>query len=160
MEKYRLKIKKVSEAKADIGLLKAEGKRVVFTNGCFDILHPGHTRYLSAARELGDFLIVAVNSDRSVKAIKGSGRPFLSQDDRAELLASLGSVDSVVVFDEVDPLKLIQELMPDILVKGGDWKEEDIIGADVVRDAGGEVRRIPFLSGYSSTGIIKKITNF
>ena len=143
--------------KEEIGRLKSEGKRIVFTNGCFDILHPGHTRYLCAARELGDYLIVAVNSDNSVRAIKGEGRPILSQEVRTELLAALSCVDGVVIFDEDNPLKVIQYLMPDILVKGGDWAEEEIIGADVVRKAGGEVRRIPFISGFSTTHLIKKI---
>jgi len=157
MEEYRSKIKTPSEMKEEIGRLKSEGKRIVFTNGCFDILHPGHTRYLCAARELGDYLIVAVNSDNSVRAIKGEGRPILSQEVRAELLAALSCVDGVVIFDEDNPLKVIQYLMPDILVKGGDWAEEEIIGADVVRKAGGEVRRIPFISGFSTTHLIEKI---
>lgn len=157
MEKYRLKIKTLSGLKEEIDPLKAEGKKIVFTNGCFDILHPGHTRYLSAARDLGDYLVVAVNSDRSVKVIKGEGRPILSQEERAELLAALGCVDGVYIFDEDDPLKVIQFLMPDILVKGGDWSEDEIIGADVVKRAGGEVRRIQFVSGFSTTEVIKKI---
>ena len=159
MEDYRSKIKSHKEAKKEVARLKLEGKRVVFTNGCFDILHPGHTRYLCAARALGDYLIVAVNSDRSVRAIKGEGRPILSQDARIELLAALGCVDGVVVFDEENPLKVIQFLMPHILVKGGDWKEEEIIGADVVKKAGGEVVRIPYIMGFSSTDIIKKVRN-
>ncbi|MDP6180348.1 MAG: D-glycero-beta-D-manno-heptose 1-phosphate adenylyltransferase [Desulfatiglandales bacterium] len=157
MKKYRLKIKTLSKLKEEIYPLKAEGKKIVFTNGCFDILHPGHTRYLSAARDLGDYLVVAVNSDRSVKVIKGEGRPILSQDQRAELLAALGCVDGVNIFDEDNPLKVIQCLMPDILVKGGDWPEDEIIGADVVKRAGGEVRQIPFVSGFSTTEVIKKI---
>ena len=157
MEDYRSKIKSLDQAKQEIDRLKSEGKRVVFTNGCFDILHPGHTRYLYAARALGDYLVVAVNTDQSVRAIKGEGRPILSQDDRTELLASLGCVDGVVIFDEENPLRVIQYLVPHILVKGGDWKEEEIIGADVVRKAGGEVRRIPYISGFSTTDLIKKI---
>jgi D-beta-D-heptose 7-phosphate kinase/D-beta-D-heptose 1-phosphate adenosyltransferase len=159
MEDYRSKIKGLEEAKKEIDRLKSQGKRIVFTNGCFDILHPGHTRYLYAARELGDYLVVAVNSDRSVKAIKGKGRPILSQDARIELLAALSFVDAVVLFDEDNPLKLIQHLVPHVLVKGGDWAEEEIIGADVVKKVGGEVRRIPFISGFSSTDLIKKIGN-
>ncbi len=157
MEKYRLKIKKLPELKREIDHLKSKGKRIVFTNGCFDILHPGHTRYLCSARELGDYLVVAVNSDKSVKAIKGEGRPILSQEARADLLAALSFVDGVVIFDEDNPLKVIQYLSPDILVKGEDWAEGDIIGADVVKEAGGEVKRIPFISGFSTTDIIKKI---
>ncbi len=157
MEQYRLKIKALLEIKEEIDRLRAEGKKIVFTNGCFDILHPGHARYLYAARELGDYLVVAVNSDSSIRAIKGDKRPVLSQDERTELLAALGCVDGVVIFDEQDPLKVIEYLMPDILVKGGDWKEEDIIGADAVKNAGGEVRRVPFVSGFSTTNIIQKI---
>jgi len=157
MEKYRLKIKILPEIKEEIDRLRAKGKKIVFTNGCFDILHPGHARYLYAARELGDYLVVAVNSDSSIRAIKGDKRPVLPQDERTELLAALGCVDGVVIFDEQDPLKVIEYLMPDILVKGGDWKEEDIIGADAVKNAGGEVRRLPFVSGFSTTNIIQKI---
>ena len=160
MEKYRLKIKKLPELKREIDHLKSKGKRIVFTNGCFDILHPGHTRYLCSARELGDYLVVAVNSDKSVKDIKGEGRPILSQEARADLLAALSFVDGVVIFDEDNPLKVIQYLSPDILVKGEDWAEGDIIGADVVKEAGGEVKRIPFISGFSTTEIIKKIREY
>lgn len=157
MEDYRSKIKSLEQVKKEIDRLKSEGKRVVFTNGCFDILHPGHTRYLHAARTLGDYLVVAVNADQSVRAIKGEGRPFLSQDARTELLASLSCVDGVVIFDEENPLMVIQYLVPHVLVKGGDWKEDEIIGADVVQKAGGEVRRIPYISGFSTTDLIKKI---
>ena len=157
MESYRVKIKTMEEIKDACAGIRASGGKVVFTNGCFDILHPGHTRYLYAARELGDYLIVAVNSDRSVKSIKNPGRPILDEQTRAELLASLGCVDSVFVFDEDNPLKVIQYLMPNILVKGGDWSEEEIVGADVVKAAGGEVKRIPFVTGFSTTGIIERI---
>ena len=157
MEKYRLKIKKIQALKEEIDRLKSQGKRTVFTNGCFDILHPGHTRYLYAARELGDYLVVALNSDRSVTAIKGRGRPILPEEARADLLAALNCVDGVVIFDEDNPFRVIQDLLPDILVKGGDWSEEDIIGADVVKKAGGEVKRIPYISGFSTTDIIKRI---
>ncbi len=157
MEKYRLKVKNLSDLKREIDQLKSEGKQIVFTNGCFDILHPGHTRYLYSARQLGDYLVVAVNSDRSVKAIKGEGRPILSQEARADLLAAFSFVDGVMIFDEDNPLKVIQYLSPDILVKGGDWAEGDIIGADVVKEAGGDVKRIPFISEFSTTDIIKKI---
>lgn len=157
MEKYRLKIKELPQAKEELDQLKYQNKKIVFTNGCFDILHIGHARYLNAARELGDFLIVAVNSDRSVKSIKGQDRPIMNQDERTEMLAALQSVDMVVIFEEDNPLKVIEYLMPHILVKGGDWKEEDIIGGDVVKAAGGEVKRIPFVSGSSTSGILKKI---
>jgi D-beta-D-heptose 7-phosphate kinase/D-beta-D-heptose 1-phosphate adenosyltransferase len=157
MENYRLKIKTLPEAKKEIEALKGEGRRIVFTNGVFDLLHPGHTRYLSAARELGDYLIVAVNSDKSVKAIKGLQRPILGQDERMELVAALSAVDAVVLFHEDNPLKVIEYLMPQVLVKGGDWSEDKIIGADAVKKAGGKVKRIPFASGYSSSTIIEKI---
>lgn len=157
METYRLKIKGFKEMKKEVDRLKAKGKKIVFTNGCFDLIHPGHTRYLSAARGLGDCLIVAVNSDRSVKAIKAEGRPVMPQEARAEVLAALGCVDGVVIFEEKDPLNVIRHLMPDVLVKGGDWQEEEIIGADVVKGAGGEVRRIPFVTGHSTTEIIRRI---
>lgn len=157
MEDYRSKIKSLEKAKKEIDRLKSERKRVVFTNGCFDILHPGHTRYLHAARQLGDHLVVAVNSDKSVRAIKGEGRPILSQDARMELLAALSFVDSVVIFEEDNPLKVIRYLTPNILVKGGDWKEEEIIGAHVVKNKGGEVVRIPYISGFSTTEILKKV---
>jgi rfaE bifunctional protein nucleotidyltransferase chain/domain len=159
MEDYRSKIMSREEAKKEIDRLNAKGKRVVFTNGCFDILHPGHTRYLYTARALGDFLVVAVNSDQSVRTIKGQGRPIFSQDARTELLAALSCVNSVIVFDEENPLIVIQYLMPHILVKGGDWKEEEIIGADVVKKAGGKVVRLPYIDGFSTTDLIKKIRN-
>jgi rfaE bifunctional protein nucleotidyltransferase chain/domain len=157
MEKYRLKIRELPDAKKKVERLRSKNKKIVFTNGCFDILHIGHARYLYAAREMGDFLIVAMNSDRSVKAIKGPDRPIMNQSERSEMLASLECVDMVVIFDEDNPMEVIRYLMPDILIKGGDWKEEDIIGADVVRAAGGQIRSIPYINGYSTSGIIKKI---
>jgi len=157
MEEYRKKIKKLPDLKREIDALKAQAKRIVFTNGCFDLLHPGHTRYLYAARQLGDYLVVAVNTDLSVKAIKGADRPIQSQDERAELVAALSFVDAVVLFDEDNPLTLLQQLVPDVLVKGGDWTEDRIIGADVVRKAGGVVKSLPFVTGYSTSGIIEKI---
>ena len=159
MEGYRLKIKNPADLKVEIASLKSRGKKIVFTNGCFDILHRGHTRYLTAARALGDYLVVAVNSDRSVRAIKGPERPITPEGERAELLAALESVSGVIIFDEDDPYKVIQYLVPDILVKGGDWPEEEIIGADVVKGAGGAVRRIPFVEGHSTTDIVMKIKN-
>jgi D-beta-D-heptose 7-phosphate kinase/D-beta-D-heptose 1-phosphate adenosyltransferase len=157
MERYRLNIKDLQEIKEEIEKLKAKGQKIVFTNGCFDILHPGHTRYLSSARALGDYLVVAVNSDRSVRAIKGEGRPIIPQAERAELVAAMSFVDGVIIFDEDNPLRVIESLMPDVLVKGGDWKEEDVIGADVVKKAGGEVKRISFVNGFSSSDLIEKI---
>jgi len=157
MEEYRKKVKDLFSVKKEIEALKVQGKRIVFTNGCFDLLHPGHTRYLYAARQLGDYLVVAVNTDRSVKAIKGEHRPIQSQDERAELLATLSFVDAVILFDEDNPLKLIQDLVPDVLVKGGNWTEDKIIGADVVKKAGGVVKSLPFVIGYSTTALIEKI---
>ena len=157
MEEYRKKIRALSSLKKESEELKAQGKRIVFTNGCFDLLHPGHMRYLYAARQMGDYLVVAVNTDRSVKIIKGANRPIQSQDERAELLAALSFVDAVVLFDEDNPLKVIQRLVPNVLVKGGDWTEDKIIGADVVRKAGGVVKSLPFVSGYSTSAIIEKI---
>lgn len=128
--------------------------RIVFTNGCFDILHRGHIYYLSKAREKGDLLIVGLNSDDSVKRLKGTGRPVTDQQSRAEILAALECVDYVIIFEEDTPVQLIKELLPDILVKGGDYKIEDIVGYDEVTSAGGHVETIPFLEGYSSTQLI------
>lgn len=157
MEHYRAKIRPLDALQGEVERLRASGRRVVFTNGCFDLLHPGHARYLCAARALGDYLVVGVNSDRSVRAIKGSGRPVVPEDDRAEMLAALDFVDAVVLFDEDDPLQVIQTLRPDVLVKGGDWREQDIVGGDVVRSAGGEVRRIALVPGRSTSAIIERI---
>lgn len=159
MKDYRSKVKGIADAGKEIKGLKSLGKKIVFTNGCFDILHVGHVRYLHEARGLGDHLIVAVNSDRSVRAIKGHERPIMGQDERAEILAALGCVDTVIIFDEETPLKAIECLMPDVLVKGGDWKPNEIVGGDVVLAAGGEVRSISFVEGASTTGIIKKISD-
>jgi D-beta-D-heptose 7-phosphate kinase/D-beta-D-heptose 1-phosphate adenosyltransferase len=157
MTDYRKKIMTLDQLQGECKRLKKDARRIVFTNGCFDILHPGHTRYLYSARALGDYLIVAVNSDRSVRSIKGEGRPVTPEQERVELLAALGCVDGVVIFDEEDPLEVITLLVPHILVKGGDWAEDEIIGADVVKNAGGEVIRIPFEKGYSTTDIVEKI---
>lgn len=157
MEHYRSKIRHLEVLQDELARYQREGRRVVFTNGCFDLLHPGHTRYLCAARSLGDYLVVAVNSDRSVRSIKGAGRPIMPEEARAEVLAALDFVDAVVLFDEDDPLGTIQALVPDVLVKGADWAEEEIVGADVVKAAGGEVRRIEVIPGYSTTGIIDRI---
>jgi D-beta-D-heptose 7-phosphate kinase/D-beta-D-heptose 1-phosphate adenosyltransferase len=140
-----------------IGNLKREGKRVVFTNGCFDILHVGHIRYLTRARKMGDLLIVGLNTDRSVRTIKGPRRPIVPQEERAEVLAALEIVDYIVLFDEPDPLRLITALKPHILVKGADWSKGEIIGRDLVEKAGGTVARIPLVPGSSSTNIIQKI---
>jgi D-beta-D-heptose 7-phosphate kinase/D-beta-D-heptose 1-phosphate adenosyltransferase len=157
MEAYRLKIKSLEETLEECTWLRASDKKIVFTNGCFDILHPGHTRYLFAARELGDHLVVAVNSDRSVRALKGPGRPIFNEQQRAELVSALGCVDTVLIFDEDNPLRVIEQLLPDILVKGGDWTEKTIIGAEVVKRSGGSVKAIPYIEGFSTTKIIEKI---
>jgi rfaE bifunctional protein nucleotidyltransferase chain/domain len=132
--------------------IKNNGGKIVFTNGCFDIIHIGHTRYLKEAKDLGDVLIVGLNSDRSVSAIK-TGRPVNPQDQRAEVLASLEMVDYVVLFDEETPYELIKLIRPDVLVKGGDWKKEDIVGFDIAK----ETLSLPYIKGISTTGIIEKI---
>ncbi len=138
--------------------LRASGRRIVFTNGCFDLLHPGHVRYLAAARQLGDVLVVGLNSDASVRRLgKADDRPFVAQDDRAEVLAALAVVDFVTLFEEDTPLELIRLLAPDILVKGGDWRPEQIIGAEFVRQRGGEVHSLPFAPGYSTTELVQRI---
>ena len=137
--------------------LRREGKRVVFTNGCFDLLHPGHVRYLREARSLGDLLVVALNSDASVRVLKGEGRPILNQDERAEVMAALEVVDYVTIFDEETPRDLIARLLPDVLVKGGDWAIESIVGREEVEAAGGRVLSLPYLQGSSTSEIIERI---
>jgi D-beta-D-heptose 7-phosphate kinase/D-beta-D-heptose 1-phosphate adenosyltransferase len=133
------------------------GQRVVFTNGCFDIIHVGHLRYLTAARSEGDMLVVGLNSDASVSAIKSENRPIVPQRQRAEVLAGLSCVDYVIFFDQPDPLQLIKALKPDVLVKGADWKEEEIVGADVVKACGGKVVRVDLIPDISTSGIIRRI---
>src|SRR5512144_3321982 len=145
------------DAIALVASVRAKGGTVVFTNGVFDLLHPGHLRYLTHARSLGDVLIVGVNSDRSVRANKGPDRPITSQDERVELLEALVPVDAVVVFDEPTPYELIAALQPDVLVKGADWAEDAIVGRDLVEARGGRVVRCSVESGYSTTAIIKRI---
>ena len=139
--------------------LREAKKTLVFTNGVFDLLHPGHVRYLQGARQLGDALVVGVNSDRSVRAIKGPTRPMNPEHERAEVIAALACVDAVVIFDEDDPLEIIRRLQPDVLVKGADWGQDAIIGRDVVEARGGRVVRIPLAEGYSTSAIIRKIKN-
>lgn len=141
-----------NELKKVLDDLKAKGKRIVFTNGCFDIIHLGHVRYLREAKKLGDVLIIGINSDKSVSKIK-PGRPVNPQDQRAEVLSSLEMVDYVTMFDEDTPYELIKMLKPDLLVKGGDWKKEDIVGADIAK----ETRSLPYIKGISTTEIIEKI---
>ena len=151
------KIKLLPELRPLLEILRATGKKIVFTNGCFDLIHTGHTRYLAKARSLGDLLVVAVNSDASVRQLKGDRRPINGQDERAETLAALESVDFVVIFEELDPHRVISELQPDVLVKGGDWPVEKIIGRDVVEGRGGRVISTGFIEGQSTTGIIERI---
>jgi rfaE bifunctional protein nucleotidyltransferase chain/domain len=136
---------------------KRNGKRVVFTNGCFDLLHPGHIRSLETARGLGDVLIVGVNSDESVRTLKGEGRPVIPEQERAEILASLECVDAVVIFHDFTPQRVVAALVPDVLVKGGDWPGNQIVGREEVEAAGGKVVLVDVVPGYSTTDILKKI---
>ena len=145
------------EAPLVIAGWRQTGKKVVFTNGCFDILHAGHVRYLAAARELGDALVIGLNSDASVRRLKGPNRPVCCQEDRAEVLSSLGVVDAVVLFDEDTPEQLIGRLLPDVLVKGADWSVDRIAGAAAVIANGGSVQTVPLLEGRSTSGIIETI---
>lgn len=145
------------ELKEILKNLRAQHKKIVFTNGVFDIIHRGHVEYLSEAKKLGDILIVGMNSDSSVKMIKGDMRPVVNEENRSIVLASLKPVDYVVLFYEDNPFDLISRILPDILVKGADWSEDKIIGADIVKANGGEVKTIKFIQDNSSTGIIEKI---
>jgi D-beta-D-heptose 7-phosphate kinase/D-beta-D-heptose 1-phosphate adenosyltransferase len=151
------KILKLSDLIQTLKGLRKSGKRIVFTNGCFDILHVGHVRYLAAARSKGDVLVLGLNSDASVKSIKPDNRPIVSQDQRAEVLAGLTCVDYITIFDEPDPLSLIRAIKPDILVKGADWEEAEIIGSDVVKTYGGKVVRVKVVPGISTSQIIQRI---
>ena len=140
-----------------VARLRQAGKTIVFTNGVYDILHPGHVRYLQAARALGDALIVGVNSDRSVRANKGPSRPVNPEAERAEVIAALSSVEAAIVFDEDTPHEIISRLQPDVLVKGADWAEDAIVGGDIVEARGGRVVRMPIEKGFSTTNLIGKI---
>ncbi len=153
---YRTKIKSPKALKPLLRQLQKEGKKVVFTNGCFDILHIGHVRYLSKAKACGDILVVALNSDRSVRRVKGKNRPIVSENDRAEVIASLQFTDFVTFFKEDTPYNVISGLQPDLLVKGGDWKKDQIIGSDIVLKRGGKVKTIHYVKGKSTTHIISK----
>ncbi len=157
MSRVSAKIKSLDELVSELDRLKEQERRIVFTNGCFDLLHTGHTRYLEAAHTYGDVLVVAVNSDSSVKKIKGDKRPLLPQDERAELLAALSVVDYVLVFDEPDPHHILSKIVPHVLVKGGDWAADEIIGRDIVEAAGGEVIVVPEIPGRSTSKIIQSI---
>jgi rfaE bifunctional protein nucleotidyltransferase chain/domain len=147
----------LDEAILRFGREKRNERRVVFTNGCFDLLHPGHIRSLEYARSLGDALIVGLNSDASVRQLKGEGRPVIPERERAEILAALECVDGVVIFDDVTPQRVIAALLPDVLVKGGDWPGDQIVGREEVEAAGGRVVSVPVVPGYSTTEILKKI---
>jgi len=151
------KVKSLDELETLTAAARTNGKIVVFTNGCFDLLHRGHIYLLREAKALGDLLVVAINSDQSVKAIKGPTRPILAETDRLELIASMEMVDYVLLFDEPDPYNIISILRPHILVKGGDWSAEEVIGGDLVQGNGGKVVVVPYLKGFSTTEIIAKL---
>jgi len=140
-----------------IALLKKEGRKIVFTNGVFDIIHRGHVAYLNEAKALGDYLIVGLNADASVKRLKGDSRPVNKEADRKFVMENLKAVDDVIIFTEDTPFNLISKIIPDILVKGGDWKEDQIVGSDIVKQNGGKVFSLKFIDNYSTTGIIEKI---
>ena len=149
------KILTLNAAVERVSELKREGKRVVFTNGCFDLIHPGHTRYLAEARKLGDVLLVAVNSNRSVRELKGPGRPVFPENERAEILAALACVDYVTIFDELTPGEIIARMLPQVLVKGGNWPADQIVGREEVETAGGKVVLIPVIAGYSTSSLVE-----
>ena len=148
----------VKDIKKTTEEFKNNGKKIVFTNGCFDILHRGHAEYLEQAKSLGDLLVVGVNSDESVKRLKGDDRPINNESDRAFMLDKLKPVDLVTIFTEDTPFNLISKVIPDVLVKGGDWKEEDIVGSDVVKGHGGKVISLKFVDSYSTTSIIDRMS--
>jgi D-glycero-beta-D-manno-heptose 1-phosphate adenylyltransferase len=151
------KVLSIDQLRLERERMKSEARRVVLTNGCFDLLHPGHVRFLAEAKSLGDCLMVAINSDRSVREIKGPDRPLLNENDRAEVLAALSCVDFLTIFDESTPLRIISILLPDILVKGGDWSLDQIVGRAEVEAAGGRVISLPYSDGYSSSMLIERI---
>jgi rfaE bifunctional protein nucleotidyltransferase chain/domain len=153
------KIMKREELKAKVDALRKNGKKIAFTNGCFDILHVGHVRYLTEARKTADILILALNSDSSVRAIKGEKRPLVPEDERAEVLAALECIDFITIFSELTPLELINLLKPDFLIKGGDWPEDKVVGRDEIKKWGGRVLLIPEIRGKSTTNIVEKIKN-
>lgn len=157
MKNYKGKIKKISELTKILDGEKKKGKRVVFSNGCFDLIHVGHIHYLSKAKQKGDILVVALNSDRSVKRLKGVERPLINERDRLEIVASFGFVDYVVLFDEDTPYRVIAQIKPHFLVKGGDYKPDEIVGKEFVEGSGGEVITIPPTSGRSTTDLINRI---
>ena len=153
------KIKNLQELKEIVNSHKKDGKKIVFTNGCYDLIHLGHVRYLKEGKKLGDVLIVALNSDRSVRSLKGPPRPVIPQEERAEIVSALESVDYVTVFDQDDPLEIITFIKPDVLFKGGDWNLDTIVGRDVVESYGGKVFALPLVPGISTTQIINTIAS-
>lgn len=156
-KKIQAKIQSWETIQLTVSQWKSAGEKIVFTNGCFDILHFGHIHYLAEARDLGDRLVIGLNSAASVKRLKGSHRPINDEATRQHLLAALEFVDAVVVFEEDTPLELIKIILPDVIVKGGDWKSEQIVGSDIVLENGGEVKSLAFKEGYSTTSIEEKI---
>ena len=153
-----MKLKTWNEISQIAEELRKSDKKIVFTNGCFDILHAGHIQYLKEAKNLGDFLIIGLNSDKSTKLIKGKNRPVNTELDRATVLAALEFADYVVIFEEDNPFNLINLIKPDILVKGGDWKENEIIGSDIVKEKGGKIISLSYKQGFSTTNILNKIS--
>jgi len=153
------KIKSKKELKSILDEFKKQGKKIVFTNGCFDIIHYGHVSYLEKAKKEGDILVVGLNSDESVRKIKGQKRPVIDEKDRAGIVAALESVDYVTIFEEETPLALIKYILPDVLAKGGDWEEQNVVGRDIVKNIKGKVAIIPFVEGKATTNIINKIKN-
>lgn len=157
MADSRKKIVSLQKLKHSLSAARRRGKRIAFTNGCFDILHLGHVQYLEKAKAAGDILVVGLNSDASVRRIKGPKRPIVPQQERAGILAGLSSIDYVVIFNEDTPAALIKAIVPDVLTKGADWKNKEVVGSDVVRKNGGKVKLIKFLKGRSTTNIIEKV---
>jgi len=157
IKQVKRKLVPLNKLKDIISNLKKEGKQIVFTNGCFDLLHVGHVKYLQKAKTYGDILVVAINSDTSVKAIKGDKRPLMPQKDRAEILSALSCIDYVVIFEEYDPVRIISELIPDVLIKGGDYQLNEIKGSEIVTSAGGKVLTIPEVKGKSTTKLVQTI---
>lgn len=153
------KVKKLAEIRKIVTKLKKKKKKIVFTNGCFDILHYGHLKYLEKCKRLGDILVIGLNSDSSVRKIKGKHRPVIKQKQRAAILSALEFIDYITIFNETTPERLIKAITPNILAKGGDWKKENIVGGEYVKKAGGRVATIPFVKGYSTTTILKRIKN-
>jgi len=158
LERIHTKIYDRKNLETQLAIWRFQSKKIVFTNGCFDLLHLGHIDYLSKAKDLGDILIIGVNTDDSVKRLKGAARPITDENSRSVILASLQFVNAVILFDEDTPYNLIKQVQPDVLVKGSDYKAEDVVGYDIVKAKGGEIVTVDFLEGYSTTGILNKIS--